>query len=186
MSIDNMPELPQVFAQADTEVKRMDTIRYHLQLPRLVNELKSIPALDMGIAADKPSAVVKFMQEALNHQYKNKGAGEDGLATERFVARVNQFAADNANFGLPVVKSFSEISGAHLSAIIDKQSRGFLGSDNDRANRLMAEALLSIDNQRMKEWGGRFNPYPGKPVRTSSTVPGTGMTYDSTTNTLTV
>ncbi len=171
------------FAQATEAPKRMNSAQYHFQLPRLIEDLKPVSALDIKVSDGQSSPVVKFMQQALNHLNKNKGAGEDGVASPAFVARVNQFVKET---GLLGITSANEISGAHLAALIDKQKRGFLGSDNDGANRSLSEALRSIDNDRIQKWGGRFDPYPSTPAQTSQAVPGKDgkLAYNAQTNTL--
>lgn len=193
MAIDNVPDVAQQFAQAEVAPQRFsNSASYYNELRKVKADLLSVSALDMNISPDRPSAVVKFMQMGLNALNKNKAAGEDGIASEAFVARVNLFIKDQASDLKPVVNA-QEIDGKILAALIKRHESdmfgnkdGMLGSGRDTVNRALSEALRSIDNDVIKGRGERFDPYPSKPMVTSQIVHGTDgkLAYNAQENSL--
>jgi hypothetical protein len=182
-----------VVAQADVAPVRFgSSTSYYNELRKVKADLQGISALDMKISPDQPNPVVQFMQMGLNALYKNKAAGEDGIASEAFVARVNLFIKEHAKELTPVSNA-KEIDGKVLAALIKRHESdmfghkdGMLGSERDIVNRALFEALNSIDNTGIKGRGARFNPYPSKPVEGAVKVGQTGMSYDGQSNALTI
>jgi hypothetical protein len=192
MAFDNIPDVGAQFAQGEiAPVRRGSSVTYYREVDKLTTDLKAVPALDMGITGDKSSPVIRFMQLTLNTVNKNKAAGEDGIASPAFMQRLNIYIKDRLQDQSPVNKP-EDISGSLFGALISSQKGGFTGSrdgilgyQQDSVNRLLSEALRSIDNDAIKTWGQRFDPYPSKPV--SQIILGTDgrLSYNALDNVLT-
>lgn len=152
----------------DQAEQAWDGGKFKFEMDRLESNLAKIPADKMGIKEDKPSEVVKFIQNAM----KNLGQGNvtaDGKVTPDFLTELNGYIMAKQGEkdllgdykGLKPVSSAAEISGAHLQAIIDSLRDGEKLSnkpEHKKGMEALAKALYEIDDPKMKEVATKIAP----------------------------
>lgn len=136
-----------------------DAGKFSLYMGRIESKLDDLGPEKMKIEPGKASEVLKFMQNALaNLELTDVKA--DGKSSAQFIEDLNGYIkakqGESDNLGdyskLPLVKDASEISGAHLQAIVDSlRDKDLLNRDNAKALEAFGKVLGAIGDKSIIE-----------------------------------
>jgi hypothetical protein len=147
-----------------------DTGKFKVEMDRFESALSKVPADKMGIKEGESSELVTFMQRALKNLGQS-GVTVDGKVTPEFLQELNGYIkakqGERDIFGsykdLKEVTKASEISGAHLQAIIDTlRDQGKIKADSKEVLDALGKAMRQIDDPAVKEMSTKLAPPPAQ------------------------
>ena len=145
-----------------------DSGKFKFEMDRFESALSKVPADKMGIKEGESSDLVRFMQNALKNLGQS-GVTVDGKVTPDFLQELNGYIkvkqSERDILGsykdLKEVTNASEISGAHLQAIIDTlRDQGKIKADSKEVLEALGKAMRQIDDPAVKEMSTKLAPPP--------------------------
>ncbi|MCB1784127.1 MAG: hypothetical protein KDI13_09030 [Alphaproteobacteria bacterium] len=143
--------------EAGAEAIDSGKFKYHMD--RLESNLKDVPHDKLLINEKKPSEMIKFMQNAL-HNLGHSSVDATGKFSKQFAEDLNGYIVakreERDTFSgysdLKGVEKFSDLTGAHLQAIIDTlRDEKVLVQKNPKAIDALGKALNEVNNADVRE-----------------------------------